>query len=126
MKDLFVRDIDESRRLVLRDDQHWYCLDAGESEKLWDVANDSEMEMAAEIQRLREIADRLPKDADGNPVTPEAELVSTHYGEIYRPRRVCEIRAGGWRFYGSSWYKEGDADRACYGSAEAAEKAKIG
>lgn len=53
MKDLYERKIGKSRRLVLRDDQHWYCLDAGESEKLWDWANDAEMEMAVEIQRLQ-------------------------------------------------------------------------
>jgi hypothetical protein len=76
------------------------------------------------IDRLQATIDRLPKDADGNPVTPEDELVSTHYGTIQRPRRVCEIRAGGWRFYGSNWYEQGDAGRLCYGSTDAAEKAR--
>lgn len=82
-------------------------------------------EAANEIERLRAIEYRLPKDAEGNPVTPEVELVSSYYRDIVDfPQRVCEIRAGGWRFYGSSWYDADDPNRKCYGSLEAAEKAR--
>lgn len=59
MKDLFTWQVDESRKLVLRDDQHWYCQDAGEPEKLWSVASVPEMEMAAEIEILRTDRDEL-------------------------------------------------------------------
>ena len=80
--------------------------------------------VADKVERLQAIVDRLPLDAEGNPVTPERELVSVYYGVQQEPRRVCEIRAGGWRFYGSSWYAEGELSRQCYGSTEAAEKAR--
>lgn len=83
-----------------------------------------ERQAADEIERLQAIVNRLPKDAEGNPVTPECELVATHYQHICQPRRVCEIRAGGWRFYGSSWYEQGDKNRLCYRTREAAEAAR--
>lgn len=95
-----------------------------EADTLFYVKVSDAERLLKEIRRLQAIVARLPTDAEGNPVTPEAELVATHYGEICRPRMVCDIHKGGWRFYGSSWYAEGDADRACYGSTEAAEKAR--
>lgn len=59
MKDLFTWDVDESRRLVLRNDRNWYCQDAGKPEKLWSVASQPEMHMAAEIERLQSRNDLL-------------------------------------------------------------------
>lgn len=93
---------------------------------------------ASEIQRLQRLATAeterfmelrailalLPKDAQCNAVYPGRELVSTYCDSIQQPRIVMEIREHAWRFCGSGWYIEGDDVRPCYGSVEAAEKAR--
>lgn len=82
--------------------------------------------LRSENELRRAIVARLPKDAEGNVVYPGRDLVSTYCGTIHAPRVVTEIRIAGWRFGGSAWYVESDPLRPCYGSTDAAEKARAG
>lgn len=77
-----------------------------------------------ELERLQGIEAALPKDAEGNAVYPGRQLVSTHYGSIQQPRTVVEIWTDGWTLGASTKYRANDPDRPCYGSVEAAEKAR--
>jgi len=97
-----------------------------------------EIELQVEVGRLQAMAtketercmeieaivDWLPKDAEGNAVYPGRALVSTYYGTIQQPRMVIEVWRDGWTLGGSSKYMANDPGRQCYGSIEAAEKAR--
>jgi hypothetical protein len=64
IKELYRREVDERRVLVLRSNGCWYCLEAGKPEKQTDVADNTEMAMGSEVERLQARVEQLTGHLD--------------------------------------------------------------
>ena len=84
----------------------------------WDGTGGSLPWLVAEVERLREIVDRLPRDGDGNPMTgcEDVWVLRPSDGEIYQARTY-----GPYPPAAAEWAPVwGDL----HGSRDAAEKAR--
>lgn len=79
---------------------------------------------AAEIERLRAIVDKLPKTADGVPMTPGMNVYSLHW---FQPWRITGFNTTSDGEAGVIYFGVGfDAIGPWYSTLEAAQQAKAG
>ena len=100
------------------------ALDPAQSDETddWEI---TDVRWRLRINEMQATIAKLPKTADGVPVVPGMELVSTYYGQMLPDlREVVELRDGAWRFEHSQWHEHDNHSRACYSTREAAEAKK--